>query len=77
MTVAVAAPTVIDRANPDSWPALLTLEEVAVIYQRSPAAIRHALKPGRMRVSGLPLPFLRRPARWRKSDVLRHVQGAR
>jgi hypothetical protein len=77
MTPAIAAPVVIDRTKPESWPAVLTLAEVAVIYQRTPEAIRHALKPGRARVSNLPAPFQRHPARWRRADVRRHVEGAR
>ena len=64
-------------ADPTTWPVVMSLEEVAAVYRRTPEAIRHALKPQRGRVPHVALPFLNHPMRWRKADVLRHVQGAR
>jgi hypothetical protein len=59
-----------------TWPVVLTLDQVAAIYQRSREAIRHALKPC-SRTRFTPQPFKRSPARWRRVDVLRDVEGAR
>lgn len=72
-----ALATLIDPTKPDTWPAVLTIEDMAAIYSRTEEAIRHDLKPGRGRVARVPLPFMRRPARWRKADILRHIQGGR
>jgi hypothetical protein len=55
---------------------VLSLEDVAVIYGRTPTAIRHACKRSSTTQFN-PKPFLSHPLRWRKADVLRHVQGAR
>ena len=63
-----------DAALPATWPPVLSLEQTAAIYQMTPEALRHALKPSRIFT---PKPFLRYPARWRKADVLRHIEGAR
>lgn len=60
-------------ADVTTWPATLTVEEVAAIYRRTPAAIRKACSLRRM----VPMPYLTHPWRWRKSDVLRHVEGNR
>lgn len=59
--------------DPNTWPLMLTIVQVAAIYQRSPEAIRTAYKRGRFHPS--PVPKMK-PLRWRKSDVLRHVEGA-
>ena len=68
----MSAFTVTDAST---WPEVLSLPEVAAIYRMTPSALRHALKP----TAGvfMPRPFLRRPARWRKADILRHIEGAR
>ena len=59
-----------------TWPMTLTLDQVAAIYQRTPLAVQHALKPS-SRTVFTPRPFQKHPYRWRRVDVLRHVEGAR
>lgn len=65
-----------DVTNPDTWPVVLQIEQVAAIYGMTAHALQHAIKPSSRGVFPL-RPFLRRPARWRKADVERHVIGAR
>ena len=60
--------------DPKTWGPLLSLSEVAAIYQRTPEAIRHALKPNRARVAGIPKPHLTHPMRWRAADVIRDLR---
>jgi hypothetical protein len=67
----------IDRTNSRTWPVVLSLADMADIYQRTPDAIRHSLKPSFRGVASVPKPFLCRPLRWRKADVERHVMGGR
>jgi hypothetical protein len=55
---------------------VLRIEDVAVIYRRTVLAIRHACKPS-SKTRFNPAPFQKHPLRWRKADVIRHVQGAR
>jgi hypothetical protein len=59
--------------DPSTWCAALTVEQVAAIYQRTPSAVMRACQYGKF----VPAPFERRPYRWRKVDVQRHVEGAR
>jgi hypothetical protein len=59
-----------------TWPALLTLEQVAAITQRSADSIRHRCMPSSRRPF-VPAPCEKYPLRWRKVDVLRYVEGAR
>lgn len=66
-----------DPSDPATWPIVLSLDQTAAIYGVSRESLRHSLKPSSRRVSGVPLPFLRGPARWRRSDVQRHVEGTR
>jgi hypothetical protein len=66
----------LNPADPDTWPMVLRIEDIAAIYRRSVLAIRHACKPS-AKVKFRPAPFQTRPYRWRKADVLRDVQGAR
>jgi hypothetical protein len=63
-----------DPKRPATWPAVLTIDEVAAIYGRSRDAIRHSLKPSRGRVAFQPAPFKRSPAQWRRSDVVRDLR---
>lgn len=65
-----------DAGDSSTWPATLTLDQVAAIYQRTPEALRCAIKP-RSRTPFTPQPFKRYPWRWRKVDVVRDVEGAR
>lgn len=66
--------TVTDRSM---WPDLLTLDQVAAIWQRTPGGIRKALERGRF----TPLPILSEaggfavPLRWRKTAVVRYLDG--
>jgi hypothetical protein len=58
-----------DRAT---WGETLTLAQVSAIYNRSERGIldactRRIFQPAR---------FLTHPSRWRKSDVIRHLDGA-
>lgn len=61
--------TITDRAT---WPELLTLSEVAAIYRRGLWGLRKDLQARTF----VPAPFLTRPYRWRKADVLRHLDGS-
>lgn len=63
-----------------TWPALLTIDQIAAIVQRKIYGLRKSLQqrtfqPAPMKVPGTMK--LVRPYRWRKVDVLRHVEGAR
>jgi hypothetical protein len=59
-----------DRAT---WSMVLSIANVSELYGRSVKAIRNECGQGRF----IPAPFLNQPMRWRKADVLRHVEGAR
>jgi hypothetical protein len=56
-----------------TWPAVLTIDQVAAVYQRSVPTIR---KPLQARTF-TPPPYQTHPYRWRKSDVVRDVRGNR
>lgn len=60
-------------ADDSTWPLVLTIDQIAAIYQRTVGAIRKALETQRF----IPTPFEKRPYRWRKADVIRHVVGQR
>lgn len=68
--------TPFDVANPETWPMVLALEQVAAIYSTTPKALQARLKPSSKGIFPLK-PFMRYPSRWRKVDVLRHIEGAR
>ena len=53
-----------------TWPVVLTADQIAAIYQRSVGGIKKACQQHRF----IPAPFQRQPYRWRKSDVVRHVE---
>lgn len=59
--------------DPATWPVLLDAEQVAAIYRRAPGGIKKSCQRGQF----VPAPIATRPYRWRKCDVLRHVEGAR
>lgn len=60
-------------ADPATWPLVMTIEQIAELYDRSVKSVRNYSNVGRF----VPAPFINRPYRWRKADVLRHVEGAR
>jgi len=60
-------------ADASTWPLVLSIDQVAELYGRSVKAVRSHCDVGRF----MPAPFINRPYRWRKVDVLRHVEGAR
>lgn len=59
--------------DPATWPVVLTAEEVAAVYRREVGGLRKACQAHGF----VPAPFQTHPYRWRKVDVLRHVEGAR
>lgn len=65
-----------DPRDPRTWLPVLTLEQVAAIYQRTPDAIRCALKPSAKHLFH-PAPYKTHPYRWRKSDIERDVTPMR
>jgi hypothetical protein len=52
---------------------VLTAEQIAAIYQRAIGGVLKACT----RRTFVPKPMEGKPWRWRKADVLRHVEGAR
>lgn len=56
-----------------TWPVVLTAAHLAAIYQRSVGGVKKACQLNRF----IPAPFEKQPFRWRRVDVLRHVEGAR
>jgi len=60
-------------ADDATWPATLTIAQIGEIYQRKVGGIRKSCQA----FTFVPAPFLTRPYRWRKVDVVRHVIGAR
>ena len=62
-----------NTADPTTWPVTLTPDHVAAIYHRSVGAVKKACQLHRF----VPAPFQKYPFRWRRVDVLRHVEGAR
>jgi hypothetical protein len=62
-----------DTTNPSTWPVILTIEQVGAIYLRKPGGIRKSCQ----RHAFTPAPMATHPYRWRKADVLRHIEGGR
>jgi hypothetical protein len=60
-------------ADQSTWPLVMFIEQIAELYGRSAKAIRTHCDQGRF----IPAPFINRPYRWRRADVVRHVEGAR
>jgi hypothetical protein len=56
-----------------TWPTLLTAEQIAAIWQRPVGGVKKSCQQGRF----IPAPFQSHPYRWRRSDVLRVVEGQR
>jgi hypothetical protein len=51
----------------------LTAEQVAAIYQRKVGGVKKLCQQRTF----VPAPFQKHPYRWRKVEVVRHVEGAR
>ena len=64
---------VFDANDTATWPITLTVHQVALIYQRAVGGVRKSCQLHRF----VPAPFMVQPYRWRKVDVVRHVEGAR
>lgn len=58
-----------DPCDDRTWPYLLTVEEIAMIWRRSVGGIKKQCQLLRFR----PAPFETQPYRWRKSDVQRQL----
>lgn len=62
-----------------TWPVVLTAAQIAAIFQRAVGGIRKSVQQRTFQ----PAPILTdagtvaHPLRWRRCDVLRHVEGAR
>lgn len=59
--------------DPSTWKPALTAVQVAAIYQRSVGGLKKACQLHRF----VPAPFEKQPLRWRRVDVIRHLEGAR
>jgi hypothetical protein len=65
---------VIDVRDSSSWPLLLTVEQIAAIWQLTVATVNRKVSDG----SFVPMPIEdSSPRRWRKVDVIRHVEPNR
>lgn len=60
-------------ADSNTWPVVLTAEQVSAIFQRPILGVKKACQLGRF----VPAPFQKQPYRWRKVDVLRVVESGR
>lgn len=56
-----------------TWPTVMTVEMVAAIYFRTVPALKKACARHRF----LPAHYKTRPYLWRRSDVLRDIEGSR
>jgi hypothetical protein len=70
MTAIAALPvfSVLDRAT---WPETLTADHVAAIYDRKVGGLKKTIQRGTFR----PAPVHVKPYQWRRSDVLRDLDG--
>lgn len=59
-------------ADSSTWPAVMDVDQIAAIYRRAAGGVRKACQEHTF----VPAPFLTRPFRFRKVDVLRHVEGS-
>lgn len=62
--------TTFNPLDPNTWPQMLTLKQVAAIWQRPVGGIRKQLQ----RHTFQPAPKVKHPYRFRKCDVLRYVR---
>jgi hypothetical protein len=64
--------TAFDPHKPETYPALLTVAEVAAILRTTPKALQQAVYRKRAAV----MPFQRCPSmQWRRSQLVQHVEG--
>lgn len=68
MTTPTPGFSAIDRAT---WPDMLLVAEVALILRMGRAGLERQCWARTF----VPAPFLRRPLRWRKADVIRFIDG--
>jgi hypothetical protein len=66
--------TPFDVCNRDSWPEILTADEVAQIFRRKVGGLKRTIQAD---PSFVPRPYQVRPYLWRKADVLRFVESGR
>lgn len=59
-------------ADRSTWPEVLTADEVGPIYRRTPLAIKRACSARTF----VPSPFAKHPFRWRKADIVRHLDAS-
>lgn len=71
--VAIAATPKFSLVNRATWPDVLTVEHVAAIYNRAIGGIKKDCQ----RATFTPAPFRKQPYHWRKSDVVRDLDGLR
>ena len=57
--------------DPATYPALLTVGEVAAILRTTPKALQQAV----YRERAVVMPFQRGPMQWRREQLRRHVEG--
>lgn len=60
-----------NAADRSTWLELLTTDEVAQILREG----KHGIVARCTTRTMVPAPHFRRPLRWRKSDVIRHIDG--
>jgi hypothetical protein len=63
-----------NAGDSSTWPALLTVEEVAAIFRRGVHGLRKACQP-RATHPFVPAPAHKYPLRWKKTDVVRALGG--
>lgn len=64
---------VFDPYDSSTWLPTLTADQIAAIWQRSVGAVKKQCQLGRF----VPAPFQVKPYRWRRADVLRHLESGR
>lgn len=60
--------SICDRAT---WPEVLTADEIAAIYQRKVSGLKKSCQQRTF----VPAPYRRHPYRWKKTDVIRDLDG--
>lgn len=65
----MSAFSITDRAT---WPEAMTAEEVAGVLRRKVGGLKEAARKGVL----VPAPFQKHPYLWRRSDVVRHIDGS-
>ena len=63
--------TPFDITDAATWPLVHTADQVAAIYQRPVGGIKKACQLSRF----VPAPFQKKPYRWRRADLQRHIDG--